>query len=173
MYWLEDGIRMAGIFQQPNFRPTSLTITIRYSDWWYWESNSPLRMSERWLQTFKGPPGLKELRVEYETLSWKREELMRIVERNKQFRLGVVRDEDAEEEEGHLSAEKTNLVEWKWKGPSKLDGKQWTHHGHGEEVEYIVIEDMWRYVKGKLEVEESAPQLRRFMHGHHHIMAGS
>jgi hypothetical protein len=159
MYWLEGGHNLMRIFSEPSFRPTSLTITIRYSDWWFWENNEPLRMEERWLKVFEGPPGLKELRVEYETLSWKREEMMKIVERNKKWKLALRNEEaDGQEQgqaEGHLSAEKTELVEWKWKGPSELDGQKWQHHGDGDEVEYVVVTDTWRFVKGPMSAEDA------------------
>jgi len=70
---------------------------------------------------------------------------MQIVERNKKYKLGL-----EGEEEGCLSAEGTKLFEWKWQGPSKLDGKSWVHHGPGETVEYVVVTDTWRYVKDRI-----------------------
>ncbi|KAH7077534.1 hypothetical protein BKA63DRAFT_466730 [Paraphoma chrysanthemicola] len=158
MYWLEGGSNLRRIFKAPQFRPSELTITIRYSDWWYWESNSPLRMNEEWLRAFVGSPGLRTLRVEYETLSWKKAEMMRIVERNKKWKLPVRRDDDdATDWEGFLSAEKSELQEWTWKGTSKLGGQTWSHHGKGEKdemVEYIVVTDTWRFVEGQLSEEE-------------------
>ena len=110
-------------------------------------------MSEDWLRGFKGSPGLKELRVEYETLSWKKDEMMKIVERNKKWKLAIL------DEEGHLSAEGTKLAEWKWKGPSKLDGQDWAHHGPGDTVEYVVVTDTWRYVGSPLSEEDAARRL--------------
>ena len=107
MYWLEGGNELRRIFLEPQFRPSELTITIRYSDWWWWEDNAPLTMKEDWLPTFIGNPGLRTLRVEYETLSWKKAEMMRIVERNKKWKLLVGRIEDSNDFEGYLSAEKT------------------------------------------------------------------
>ncbi|KAH7088069.1 hypothetical protein FB567DRAFT_330625 [Paraphoma chrysanthemicola] len=158
MYWLEGGSNLRRIFSAPQFRPSELTVTIRYSDWWWWESNAALAMKEEWLRTFVGSPGLRKLRVEYETLSWKKAEMMRIVERNKKWNLLVRREDDAATGfEGYLSAEKTDLEEWTWKGTSKLGGKTWSHHGKGEKdemVEYIVVTDTWKFVEGQLGEEE-------------------
>jgi hypothetical protein len=84
--------------------------------------------------------------VEYETLSWKKEEMMKIVLRNKKWKLKLRRDD------GHLSAEKTELKEWRWKGTSKLGGQKWAHHGDGDTVEYVVVTDTWRFVEGALPV---------------------
>ncbi|KAJ0330264.1 hypothetical protein COL5a_003324 [Colletotrichum fioriniae] len=182
MYWLEDGRNLATLFAQPKFRPEVLTITVRYSDWWYWESDEPLRMKEDWLRGFRGPRGLRELRVEYETLVGKREEMMGIVGRNKGWKLvvggGVGRDdrreverkdgedekeedeeEEEEEEEGYLSAEGTELVEWTWTGASKLGGQTWAHHGEGETVEYVVVMDTWRFVEGRVREEDRAKRV--------------
>lgn len=143
MYWLEHGRDLQQIFANPKFRPSRLIITIRYSDWWWWESNAPLRMKEDWLANFRGPAGLQELRVEYETLTWKKAELLAIVERNKKWMLNVG-------DGGHLSAEDTQLEEWSWTGPSKLGGRSWRHHGEGDSMEYIVVTDSWKYVEGPI-----------------------
>ncbi|KAF9735973.1 hypothetical protein PMIN06_002517 [Paraphaeosphaeria minitans] len=158
MYWLEDGSNLRRIFSQPQFRPSELTITIRYSDWWWWEEDAPMTMKETWLRIFIGSPGLRKLRVEYETLSWKKEEMMRIVERNKKWKLPVRSDVDLNGFQGYLIAEKTPLLEWTWKGTSKLDGQTWRHHSKGEKedgtVEYIVVTDTWDFVQGSLDTEE-------------------
>ncbi|KXH39399.1 hypothetical protein CSIM01_11594 [Colletotrichum simmondsii] len=196
MYWLEEGRNLATLFAQPNFRPEVLTITVRYSDWWYWESDEPLRMKEDWLRGFRGPKGLRELRVEYETLVGKREEMMGIVGRNKGWKLVVggggagkddrrereredgeekeEEEEEEEEEEGYLSAEGTELVEWTWTGASKLGGQTWAHHGDGETVEYVVVMDTWRFVEGRMSEEDRAKRVEtRPMYSgyaHRHIL---
>jgi hypothetical protein len=156
MYWLEPGSNLSMLFSLPQFRPTELTITIRYSDWWDWEHNEPLRMQEDWLRLFKGNPGLRVLKVEYETLSWKKAEMMRIVERNKTWKLPVRREGGGywNNMVGYLSAEDTELKEWTWKGTSKLDGKEWSHHGTDDKVEYVVVTDTWRFVEGQLSDRE-------------------
>jgi hypothetical protein len=157
MYWLEGDENLNGIFSLLQFRPTILTITIRYSDWWFWEFNEPLRMDERWLKCFRGSPGLKELRIEYETLNWRKEEMMKIVRRNKSWKLPLRREGAVPDEyDGHLSAETTALTEWNWKGPSKLDGQSWNHHGPGETVEYVVVTDTWKFVEGPMSEEDMA-----------------
>ena len=123
-------------------------------------------MSEGWLRFFKGNPGLRELRVEYETLSWKKDEMMRIIQRNKHWKLPVRREGGnlkAHELEGYLSAEETQLQEWKWKGPSKLDGVTWAHHGTADEIEYVVVTDTWKFVEEELEEKELEGRLTGMM----------
>ncbi|KAK2729528.1 hypothetical protein CKAH01_02502 [Colletotrichum kahawae] len=150
MFRFENGTELHRLFHQPNFNPEKLTITIRYSDWWYWESDTPLRMKEDWLRRFSGPPGLRELKVEYETITRKKDAMMKIVERNKKWKLSV----GDSEEGGHLSAEGTKLVEWRWHGKSALGGTKWYHHGDGDTMEYVVVTDTWRYVPGPMSEED-------------------
>jgi hypothetical protein len=99
--------------------------------------------------------------------------MMRIIERNKTWKLPVRREGgsfQANELEGYLSAEGTVLEEWNWKGPSKLGGKRWSHHGTGDKVDYAVVTDTWRFVEGELSDKEmegrltsmtKAPETRR------------
>ncbi|KAJ8114440.1 hypothetical protein OPT61_g3676 [Boeremia exigua] len=149
MYWLEGGSSLRMLLAQPQFRPTQLTITIRYSDWWNWELDQPLRMREDWLRSFRGNPGLRTLRVEYETLTPKREEMLHIVERNRKWKLPVKREGyDTDIFEGYLVTQGSDLKEWKWRGTSKLGGLTWSHHAEGETVEYVVIMDTWRFSEG-------------------------
>lgn len=171
MYWLEDQDELPQLFAMPEFRPTELTITIRYSDWWDWEHDEPLRMNDGWLRDFEGNPELRVFRIEYETLAHKKEEMMRIIQRNKEWSLKVKAifedcsnsfellsgekgedcDTSAEEEDedvGYLCAKNTDLKEWKWTGTSKVGGRSWYHH-KGDTVDYIVVIDTWRYVRGK------------------------
>lgn len=159
MYWLESGCWLGILFRLPQFRPTQLTITIRYSDWWWWEDDAPLTMQEIWLRNFLGTPGLRELRVEYETRVPKKVEMMAIVQRNKKYRLPVRRDGGGMDDwEGYLSAEKTKLEEWTWKGTSKLGGKTWDHLAKSDTVEYVVVTDTWRFVDEQIKPEDLGRQ---------------
>ena len=98
-----------------------------------------------WLTGFVGSVGLREMRVEYETLVRKREEMMGIVERNKRVEVRL------REAGGYLSARGTELVEWRWRGTSRLGGRKWQHHGEGDTVEYVVVRDTWKYVETGVE----------------------
>jgi hypothetical protein len=49
-YWLEGtwaGSPWATVTQIPEMHPRKLTITIRHTDWWYWESDEPLGIDPR------------------------------------------------------------------------------------------------------------------------------
>lgn len=102
-------------------------------------------MSEAWLKYFSGPPGLRELVVEYETIGRKRAQLDAIVERNKKWKLRL------QDRSGHLSAENTQVKEWKWMGRSDLDGQHWVHHGDQPTMEYVVLVDRWVFVEEEMD----------------------
>lgn len=112
-------------------------------------------MKEGWLRTFNGTPGLRELRVEYETRVPKKDEMMRIVERNKKWKLPVRRaGDELNDWEGYLSAENTKLKEWSWKGTSKLGGREWGHLAKSDTVEYVVVTDTWVFVDQSVTPED-------------------
>ncbi|KAI9761999.1 MAG: hypothetical protein M1840_001497 [Geoglossum simile] len=49
-YWLEGtwaGSPWATVTQIPEMRPRKLTITVRHTDWWYWECDDPLGIDPR------------------------------------------------------------------------------------------------------------------------------
>jgi hypothetical protein len=112
-------------------------------------------MEDGWLRTFNGTPGLRELRVEYETRTPKKDEMMRIVERNKKFKLPVrCEGGGLDDWAGYLSAEKTKLKEWKWNGTSKLGGQGWSHLAKSDTIEYVVVTDTWKFVEEQLTPEQ-------------------
>lgn len=175
LHWLEDGHHLRRLLAHPaldNRGLRTLTLTIRHTDWWWWEAGAAPSMSDAWLRAFVAPPGLRELRVEYETLACgrRRPHLDAIVARNKRWRLrvrGGSRGADNDDDEdpsgasggsgggssrtgGHLSAEHTQLEEWTWRGTSRLGGRTWEHLGEGPTVDYVVVRDTWRYVEGPI-----------------------
>lgn len=104
-------------------------------------------MEEDWLRNFRGNPGLRTLRVEYETIPRKKDEMMRIVERNKKWKLPVRREGHAVDSfEGYLVAEGIDLREWRWHGTNKLGGQTWSHHAGVVTIEYLVVTDTWHFV---------------------------
>lgn len=58
-----------------------LIITIRYTDWWFWEDNQPLRIDSRWIDRLELPDTLEKLTMELETRQGKKDELDAIVRR--------------------------------------------------------------------------------------------
>jgi hypothetical protein len=59
-------------------KPKVLTITFRYTDWWSWETDDPLRM-ENWPLGVQFPSSVETLVMEFETRNGKRNELDQIL----------------------------------------------------------------------------------------------
>ncbi|KAK1221905.1 hypothetical protein PQX77_015285 [Marasmius sp. AFHP31] len=67
LFWLE-GREFESLSQHPKFQPRSLHITIRHSDWWFWENNNPLVLKTKWMSSLMHIRGLEELVLEMETI---------------------------------------------------------------------------------------------------------
>ncbi|KAL8964431.1 MAG: hypothetical protein Q9183_004452 [Haloplaca sp. 2 TL-2023] len=112
-YWLENEQRGFGIFPRLwNYaRPTHLVVTLRHSDWWWWEDGEPIALDPKrqgkpsaqsysqpsdpfepgsWGTFFRFIMGLEVFQLELETVESKKSELDAIVGRAKswEFTLG-------------------------------------------------------------------------------------
>ncbi|KAF2457492.1 hypothetical protein BDY21DRAFT_274175, partial [Lineolata rhizophorae] len=79
LWWLEQGKLSADYLNQPRFQPRRITITIRHSDWWYWEKDHALKIEDAWVDRFRGPATLRLLTMEFETIERKAGQLDNIV----------------------------------------------------------------------------------------------
>jgi len=74
MYWLEGSFpTVCALKEMKNLGraskgPKSLKITIRHSDWWFWERNMRLRIQQHWGNMLVKLKGLEELELELETI---------------------------------------------------------------------------------------------------------
>ncbi|KAG7291221.1 hypothetical protein NEMBOFW57_001233 [Staphylotrichum longicolle] len=61
----------------PRLRPRSLTLTIRHADWWWWESDQPLRFEGDWIWSANQflPPSVREFHIELESVQRKKEQV--------------------------------------------------------------------------------------------------
>ncbi|KAL9614178.1 MAG: hypothetical protein Q9167_001330 [Letrouitia subvulpina] len=129
LYWLEadvGGFRkfascatLEEPWRRPSRRPAvggleSLTITIRHSDWWWWERKVRLQLDPergfddgtcRWGQTVRRLKGLRRFVMELETVEEKMDELDRIVEGARGWDFGdLVLDKTRTRREGWVGA---------------------------------------------------------------------
>ncbi|KAF9485820.1 hypothetical protein BDN70DRAFT_870710 [Pholiota conissans] len=75
LFWLE------GIFRRAcdHINARRLKITVRHTDWWWWESNHPLVMKAGWGNNLKAIKDLEELEVELEAIERDKAQLEAIV----------------------------------------------------------------------------------------------
>ena len=76
MWALENG-SLRALLETPRLRPRTLTLTIRHTDWWFWEVEQPLRFEGNWLRDVGRamPSSLTMVRIELESLEQKKEQV--------------------------------------------------------------------------------------------------
>ncbi|KAK7060359.1 hypothetical protein VNI00_001124 [Paramarasmius palmivorus] len=79
LYWLEG--EFPRLCASAVFNPRYIHITIRHSDWWYWEDNNPLRLKEAWMQSLQNVKELGEFVLELETIERDKKQMYAIAER--------------------------------------------------------------------------------------------
>ncbi|KAJ5794140.1 hypothetical protein N7457_000739 [Penicillium paradoxum] len=126
----DDGRRMRG---ECRIAPKKLTITLRHTDWWYWENNDPLgidpfqtgrtraaqmgravsstALPRAWGNQFISIPCLNELVIEFETVMRKRDQLDDIIQRALQWKFPLQPDNGL-----HLVADPTSISAYTWVG---------------------------------------------------------
>jgi len=147
-----------------DFQPRMLHVTIRHTDWWYWENDDPLRLEDRWVKALLDSPDLRStatLRLELETLDYKVAQLQPILDRIQRM--------ESEEKETHLidgKPTKTKFVlsgapeSYDWEGPADIDKRKFGPYDGKAMLKYHVVTLTW-----KLRFPEIpgafVPQLRR------------
>ena len=131
-----------------DFQPRMLHVTIRHTDWWYWESETPLRFSDVWFQAMLDSEDLRSthtLKLELETLNYKVEQLLPIVERLQRL--------ESREIESHIvdgKAVRTKFVlhgrpeVQEWSGPIDINGANFDQYKGKDKLDYHVITLTWR-----------------------------
>ncbi|KAM0260076.1 hypothetical protein ACHAQJ_003000 [Trichoderma viride] len=76
MYRVEqDGL--AELLSTPGLHPRQLSLTIRHTDWWYWEDDQALRFEAEWINQVSRAmsPSTREFRIELESLERKKDQI--------------------------------------------------------------------------------------------------
>lgn len=138
-YWSEvwGGLRMGGdgrnLRGECRIAPKKMTITLRHTDWWYWENNDPIGIdpfrpgrtyaadmgkaacphaAERaWGNQFTSVPSLEELVIEFETIMRKRDQLDAIIQRALQWKFPMDADRPL-----YLLADPSSKSAYTWVG---------------------------------------------------------
>jgi len=135
------------------FAPRKLRITIRHTDWWYWESDEPLRFEDGWVQALLDAPlaGYVEIfELELETLERKLDQLQPIIERLTKLsgaarRVNLI---DAEDQRATrlICASEIPVVSH-WTGRNDFEHSRALDHDHGSRTfDYHVALLTWRAV---------------------------
>lgn len=147
MYALEWG-ELTGAVRMASFQksPRRITITLRYTDWWNWEVNSPLRIADLWAENFEAPNSVEEIILELETRNGKKPELDALVSR--QVSKWVFHTENEKDLVLHGQPK-----EEFWVGSAKPGGATYQHHSEyanqsgpmgQDEMLYYNVKLRWR-----------------------------
>jgi hypothetical protein len=139
LYALESGQRLQGILNLKFFYPKVITITIRHTDWWFWESDNALHFDATWVDFCRFPNSLTELRVAFESLERKKDQIDDVV---KQAMKGWVfrRKDDTE-----LSAKDCEPEIMRWSGSATWGHHRWIRDETSpNKLDYYVSTVTWR-----------------------------
>ncbi|KAK5988783.1 hypothetical protein PT974_10273 [Cladobotryum mycophilum] len=122
MYKLEEG-GLARIMKMKHWYARKITLTIRHTDWWYWEDDELLSFEGSWLKGVNAQmsSSTREFRIELESLERKKDQVDMIAKQMSQrwfFKRpdGVVLYPDASEASKEVS---------RWQGTSIWHQKRW------------------------------------------------
>lgn len=154
------------IFQgsRSSLLPTTITITIRYTDWYWWEHNDLLNLNPKKINPhrFSLPASVNKVVMELETREGKRKELEEVI-------AGIYEQNHLDEwaiprRDGkflRICQGKGNN-EWKWQGPTTFgDGQTFAHHPKGGSMEYLVKVLTWKVGKD-VEADDTRLRAREF-----------
>ncbi|CAD0085124.1 unnamed protein product [Aureobasidium vineae] len=141
LYALENGQRLQDILNLRFFYPKVITITIRHTDWWFWESDNNLHFDATWVDFCRFPNSLTELRVAFESLERKKDQIDDVV--NQAMEGWVFRRKDDTE----LSARDCEPGIMRWSGSSTWGHHRWIRDETGpNKLDYYVSTVIWRPV---------------------------
>jgi hypothetical protein len=129
LFWLEG--RKAQVWPIGLTVP-KLLITVRHTDWWYWEDGEDLRINEpasEWATWLESMPGLQEFELEVETIDPKREQM----EERVRVALGWTFPTT---NGGSLVHDGEQPVKSMWLGSSRMSPDNADEWNSDEEVEY-------------------------------------
>jgi len=134
MFRVEDGT-LADFVGTAHLHPKQLNVTIRHTDWWYWETDEPLCMKGTWLKRFGESlsSSTREVVLELETTKRRKGQLQKVVKHMTDtwfIKRGAQAGGDV------LYADAASVGVSSWTGRSNWQGQRWVR----DEVEPYKIE---------------------------------
>lgn len=139
---LEDGPGLRPIVNLDHFNPEVITLTIRHTDWWEWENDSPLRVGAKWVNKCRAPTSLKEFRIAFESLERKRDQVDQIATQ------AIERWEFEKKDGVIMSAEGCVPKIMRWSGNSTWGDSRWVRdETKSGQVDYYIATVTWAPVR--------------------------
>ena len=142
LYMLEPGRSLQKILDLRYFNPKVITITVRHTDWWYWEDDNALHLDATWVDRCKFPKSLSTLRVAFESLERKKDQINDVATQA----IGswhFVRSDGV-----MMSAKSCEPEIMRWTGNATWQGHRWLRDEAGpNRMDYYVSTVTWRPVE--------------------------
>lgn len=132
LWQLEPGHQLQEILNIPCFYPRSVTITIRHTDIWYWESDDPILIRAQWVRTCRFPQSVKRILVQVETLERKRQQLYWVMKDMVESWEFLRRDDTVMSPAGDVQFES-------WASTSIWNGERWVRDEEDTKPEQIAL----------------------------------
>ncbi|GFF43116.1 hypothetical protein IFM58399_06837 [Aspergillus lentulus] len=139
LFMLEEGRRMKVLLDMTHFYPRSITLTIRYTDFWMWEENQPLYIDAEWVNMICFPESVTRFSMDFESIERRRDEVEYIA--NAAAEKWFFRRKDGK----FLTADKADMSVSRWTGSSILNGQRWLRDEvRPGQLDYYVVTVVWK-----------------------------
>lgn len=136
---LESPKDFHGIFAMRHFNPTTVNITIRYTDTWYWESNSPLRIKGKWGERLALPASVSCFQIDFESIERRKDEVTYIATE------AAAKWHFTRSDGTRLLSGPSNIAVSRWTGSSMLGRERWVRDEvRPGQLDYYVATVTWR-----------------------------
>lgn len=131
-----------------DFQPRVLHVTIRHTDWYYWENEEPLRLDDAWLLALLNSPDLRSthiFKLELETLDYKVTQLRPIVDHIKGLQSTEMTTHIVEgKPTSTFFALDDREESYTWQGPANINGQNFAPYKGKDRLNYHVVILTWR-----------------------------
>ncbi|CDM37714.1 hypothetical protein DTO013E5_6252 [Penicillium roqueforti] len=153
--WCLEGTKdFNGIFAMRHFYPKSVTITIRYTDTWYWESNDELHIEGEWGRWLVLPSSVTRFCIDIESIERRKDEVDYIA--------GEMADRwRFQRADGtNMVAARADTSVSRWTGSSMLGGERWVRDEEAPgQLRYYFATITWRPSQEPLDDQGLNPPL--------------
>lgn len=142
LHSLEPGESLQQVLNMKHFHPKSITLTIRYTDFWHWEENVPLHINARWVNVVRFPNTVTEFTIDFESIKRREGEVHYIAD-------GAADNWHFQRNDGViLTPRKNEALISKWTGSSVLGGFRWLRdEARPGQLDYHIVSVTWRVSK--------------------------
>ena len=134
LYALEPGNDLQEILDMEYFHPRTLTITVRHTDFWFWESDVALHIDADWVNDCRFPDSLQQLKLQFESLERKKSQVDSLASQ-------VVNSWHFLRHDGTMMvSDMASIAQTRWTGSSTWEGQRWLRdETRPEELDYYIV----------------------------------